>query len=47
MMSLWNDDEFISDNTLTVNITRLRSRIRELGLDDVIKTKKGIGYLIQ
>lgn len=47
MMSLWNDDEFISDNTLTVNITRLRSRIRELGLGDVIKTKKGIGYLIQ
>ena len=47
MMSLWNDDEFVSDNTLTVNITRLRSRIRELGLGDVIKTKKGIGYLIQ
>lgn len=47
MMSLWNDDEFISDNTLTVNITRLRNRIKELGLDDVIKTKKGIGYLIQ
>lgn len=47
MMSLWNDDEFVNDNTLTVNITRLRSRIKELGLDDVIKTKKGIGYLIQ
>lgn len=47
MMSLWNDDEFVSDNTLTVNITRLRGKIKELGLDDVIKTKKGIGYLIQ
>lgn len=47
MMGLWNDDEFVSDNTLTVNITRLRGRIKELGLDDVIKTKKGIGYLIQ
>lgn len=47
MMSLWNDDEFVSDNTLTVNITRLRGRIKEIGLDDVIKTKKGIGYLIQ
>ncbi|WP_034440003.1 response regulator transcription factor [Clostridium ihumii] len=47
MMSLWNDDEFVSDNTLTVNITRLRGRIRELGLEDVIKTKKGIGYFIQ
>ncbi|WP_195988138.1 response regulator transcription factor [Clostridium sp. D53t1_180928_C8] len=47
MMSLWNDDEFVNDNTLTVNITRLRGRIKELGLDDIIKTKKGIGYLIQ
>lgn len=47
MMSLWNDDEFVSDNTLTVNITRLRSKISELGLEDVIKTKKGIGYMIQ
>lgn len=47
MMSLWNDDEFVSDNTLTVNITRLRGKIKDLGLDDVIKTKKGIGYFIQ
>ena len=47
MMSLWNDDEFVSDNTLTVNITRLRSKVKELGLEDVIKTKKGIGYMIQ
>ena len=47
MMSLWNDDEFVSDNTLTVNVTRLRGRIKELGIDDIIKTKKGIGYLIQ
>lgn len=47
MMSLWNDDEFVNDNTLTVNITRLRGRIKELGLDDIIKTKKGIGYLIK
>ena len=46
-MSLWNDDEFVSDNTLTVNITRLRGKIKDLGLDDVIKTKKGIGYFIQ
>lgn len=47
MMNLWNDDEFVSDNTLTVNITRLRGKMRALGLEDVIKTKKGIGYLIQ
>jgi DNA-binding response OmpR family regulator len=47
MMLLWNDDEFVSDNTLTVNVTRLRGKIKELGLDDIIKTKKGIGYFIQ
>jgi len=46
MMSLWNDDEFVSDNTLTVNITRLRNKIKEIGLDDFIKTKKGIGYMV-
>ncbi len=47
MMSLWNDDEFVSDNTLTVNVTRLRGRLKdELGLNDFIKTKKGIGYMI-
>ncbi len=46
MMSLWNDDEFVSDNTLTVNITRLRNKIKEVGLDDFIKTKKGIGYMV-
>lgn len=43
MMSLWNDDEFISDNTLTVNMTRLRSKMKEIGLEEVIKTKKGWG----
>lgn len=48
MMSLWNDDEFVSDNTLTVNVTRLRTRLKdELGLNDFIKTKKGIGYMVQ
>ncbi|WP_346896518.1 response regulator transcription factor [Clostridium sp. UBA7503] len=46
MMSLWNDDEFVSDNTLTVNVTRLRNKIKEIGLDDFIKTKKGIGYMV-
>ena len=46
MMCLWNDDEFVSDNTLTVNVTRLRNKIKEIGLDDFIKTKKGIGYMV-
>ena len=47
MMSLWNDDEFISDNTLTVNMTRLRGKLKEVGLEEVIKTKKGLGYMMQ
>lgn len=47
MMSLWNMDEFISDNTLTVNITRLRSKMKEIGLGEAVKTKRGIGYMIQ
>ncbi|KPI47556.1 PhoB family transcriptional regulator [Clostridioides difficile] len=47
MMTLWNNDEFVTDNALTVNMNRLRSKVKELGFDDFIKTKKGIGYIIQ
>ena len=46
MMSLWNSDEFISDNTLTVNVNRLRHSLKAIGMDDFIQTKKGIGYII-
>ncbi|XGA30832.1 response regulator transcription factor [Virgibacillus sp. CBA3643] len=42
--SLWDDERFISDNTLTVNVNRLRKRLDELGLGDFIKTKVGQGY---
>lgn len=44
---LWESDEFIDDNTLTVNVTRLRRKLGSLGAADVIKTKKGIGYIIE
>lgn len=44
---LWESDEFIDDNTLTVNIARLRKKLEQLGLDDMIRTKKGIGYLVE
>lgn len=47
MMSLWDSDEFVTDNALTVNINRLRSKIKELGVEDFIKTKKGIGYIVE
>ena len=46
MMSLWDDDEFVNDNTLTVNITRLRSKLKDIGVEDFIKTKKGLGYMV-
>ena len=46
MRSLWKDASFIDDNTLTVNITRLRKKLRDLGLENVIETKKNQGYMI-
>lgn len=47
MITLWEDDEFVNDNALTVNINRIRNRFKEIGIEDFIKTKKGIGYIIQ
>jgi len=46
MAKLWETDNFIDDNTLTVNITRLRKKLDEAGLHDFISTKKGIGYMV-
>lgn len=46
MKRLWNSDCFIDDNTLTVNMTRLRKKLEEAGAVDFISTKKGIGYLM-
>ena len=43
--SLWDDKRFISDNTLTVNVNRLRKRLDELGLGRYIETKVGQGYM--
>lgn len=46
MQKLWNTDVFIDDNTLTVNMTRLRKKIESLGLENYIITKKGSGYMV-
>ncbi|RDY25395.1 DNA-binding response regulator [Romboutsia weinsteinii] len=43
---LWDSSLFVNDNTLTVNITRIRSKLDELGVIDYIKTKRGQGYMI-
>ena len=44
---LWKSDSFVDDNTLTVNITRLRKKLDIAGLHDFIITRKGLGYIIQ
>ncbi|HFI0424250.1 TPA: response regulator transcription factor [Streptococcus suis] len=44
MRELWNSDIFVDDNTLSVNIARLRKKLAELGLPNLIATKKGVGY---
>lgn len=46
MKALWEDDSFVDDNTLTVNVTRLRRKLSDAGLSDFIRTKKGIGYMV-
>lgn len=46
MKRLWDDECFVDDNTLTVNINRLRKRLSEVGLSGLIRTKKGVGYLL-
>ena len=46
MTDLWNNDEYINENALTVNISRLRSKLSEIGYEDIIETRKGIGYRI-
>ena len=46
MTDLWNNDEYINENALTVNISRLRAKLAELGYENIIETRKGIGYRI-
>lgn len=47
MQALWNEEQFVDDNTLTVNVNRIRRKIAALGLDHFIVTRKGMGYLIE
>ena len=44
---LWDSESFIDDNTLTVNMTRLRTKLEEVGLKDIIETKRGQGYILK
>ena len=47
MTALWDNDEFVNDNALTVNISRLRSKLAELGCEDAIETRKKQGYILR
>ena len=47
MERLWETDSFVDENTLSVNITRLRRKLAAVGAEDLIKTRKGMGYLIE
>lgn len=47
MQRLWETDSFVDENTLTVNIARLRKKLAGAGVEDLIATKKGLGYLVR
>lgn len=47
MTALWDNDEFVNDNALTVNISRLRSKLAELNCEDAIETRKKQGYILR
>ena len=46
MIQLWESESFIDDNTLTVNVARIRKKLNDIGAANYITTKKGIGYLV-
>ena len=46
MTRLWETDSYVDENTLTVNIARLRRKLEDVGLTDFITTKKGLGYMV-
>lgn len=45
MRKLWDDERFVNDNTLSVNVNRLRTKLEDIGLQEAISTKKGLGYM--
>ena len=47
MVRLWESDSFVDENTLTVNVGRLRRKLEAAGLTDFIRTRKGVGYLVE
>jgi len=46
MEYLWNADYFVDDSTLNVNINRLRKKLEEIGIENAIETRRGLGYIM-
>ena len=46
MTALWDNEEYVNDNALTVNISRLRNKLAELGCDGAVETRKKQGYIL-
>lgn len=46
MTDLWSNNEYINDNALTVNVSRLRSKLKEVGYENIIETRKKVGYIL-
>ena len=46
MTILWDNSEYVNENALTVNISRLRNKLKEIGYEDAIDTRKGLGYIL-
>ena len=47
MTALWESDSFVDENTLSVNVNRLRRKLESAGVRDLIQTRKGVGYLVE
>lgn len=47
MNRLWETDSYVDENTLTVNVSRLRKKLEKSGLSDFIETKSGMGYIVE
>ena len=47
MTTLWDNNEFVNDNALSVNVSRLRGKLAELGFEDAIETRKKQGYVLR
>ena len=46
MEHLWDSDYYVDDNTLSVNVTRIRKKLQEMGIENVIETRRGLGYIM-